>query len=185
MIHDEILDAVQAQLTTDLITDPVAADPNDIAVPTVIQQGPLQSDPDPADARISVTLHENDPDGVYKPANTNMTNEWVDTVAEIECGAAITWYRRFTVKARVLLANTQEDLDTTRQIASTLRDRIEMSLLEMDFGSVSDPVTGEYVGKPVLSPGLRGEMIQAGGPEAYDYHIKVRFQLETTRGVQP
>lgn len=185
MIHDAILTAVMAQLTVDLIDIPVAADPDDVAVPTVIQEGPLQSEPDPADARISVTLHENDPDGVYKPANTNLTNEWTDTVAEIECGAAITWYRRFTVKGRVLLVNTGEELNIARQIASTLRDRIENSLLNMDFSGVADAETGEYVGKSVLSPGLKGEMIQAGGPEAYDYHLKVRFQVETTRGVQP
>ncbi|MGW8177860.1 MAG: hypothetical protein ACWGQW_03585 [bacterium] len=185
MIHDAITTAVVAQLTIDLITNPLVADPNDNAIPAIIQEGPLQSEPDPADARISVTVHENDPDEVYKPANTTLTGSWADTVAEIECGAAITWYRRFTVKARCLLVNTGEDLDTTRQIASTVRDRIEMSLLNMNFGSVSDPDTGEYVAKSVLSPGLKGEMIQAGGPEAYDYHIKVRFQVETTRGVQP
>ena len=182
MIHDAILTAVKAQLTLDLITN---IDPSDIAIPTVIQEGPIQEEPDPADARISITLHENDPDGVYKPANTNMTDAWVDTVAEIECGAAITWYRRFTVKGRVLLVNTGESLDIARQIASMLRDRIENSLLNMSFGGIVDAQTGEFVGKSVLSPGLKGEMIQAGGPEAYDYHLKVRFQVETTRGVQP
>jgi hypothetical protein len=182
MIHDTILDAVQAQLVLDLITN---VDPADNAIPSVVQQGPQQTDPDPADARISITLHENDPDGVYKPSNTNLTDAWVDTVAEIECGAAITWYRRFTVKGRVLLADTQESLDDTREIASKIRDRIENSLLNMSFAGVVDPETGEYVGKSVLSPGLQGEMRQAGGPEAYDYHLKVRFQVETTRGVQP
>lgn len=182
MIHDAILTAVKAQLTLDLITN---IDPSDNAIPAVILEGPLQTDPDPADARISITLHENDPDGVYKPSNTNMTDAWVDEVAEIECGASITWYRRFTVKGRVLLANTQESLDETRQIASKIRDRIENSLLNMSFAGVVDAGTGEYVGKSVLSPGLKGEMIQAGGPEAYDYHLKVRFQVETTRGVQP
>ena len=32
-----------------------------------------------------------------------------------------------------------------------------------------------------LNAALPGEMLQAGGPGSYDYHIKVRFSLLTTR----
>lgn len=180
MIHDAILEHVQSVFETDLI-DNVSDD----AKVTQVLLGPAQDDPDIADARLTVTLHENDPDGVYKPGNTNMTNEWVDDVAEIECGGSITMYRRFTAIARVLLESTGETLSETRSIASKVRSRMETSLLTMLFNGVTDPETGEYVSKRVLNHALRGEMIQAGGPEAYDYHIKVRFQVETTRGVQP
>jgi len=180
MIHDAILEHVRSNFETDLI-DNVS---DDAKVHQVIL-GPVQDDPDVADARLSVTLHENDPDGVYKPGNTNMTNEWVDDVAEIECSGSITMYRRFTAMARVLLASTGETLSETRDIASKLRSRMETSLLTMRFTGVTDAETGEFVSKRVFNYALRGEMIQAGGPEAYDYHIKVRFQVETTRGVQP
>jgi hypothetical protein len=181
MIHDLILDRLQELLQAALIDDIPVDDP---ARAGIVLQGPLQGNPDPDAAGISVTLHENDPDGIYKPGNTNMTGEWVDEVAEVECGASITWKRRFCVKARCLLTQGQ-DLATARSIASTVRSRIETTLLTASFSSVLDPDTGEFVSKRVLSDAIQGEMTQAGGPEAYDYHIKIRFQVETTRGVQP
>jgi len=180
MIHDAILEHIKANFITDLIDNV-----SDNAKVYQVVLGPIQDDPDVSEARLSVTLHENDPDGVYKPGSTNLTDSWEDMPVEIECGGSITFLRRFTTKARVLLDTTGEDLSTARDIASKLRSRIETSLLNMRFTDVNDPETGEYVSKRVLNSGIRGEMIQAGGPEAYDYHIKVRFQVETTRGVQP
>jgi hypothetical protein len=180
MIHDAILEHVKTNFETELIDNV-----SDNAKVAQVVLGPVQEDPDYADARLSVSLHENDPDGVYKPGSSNLTNEWTDGVAEIECGGSITMVRRFTAKARILLADTGEGLSEARDIASKLRSRMETSLLNMRFTGVSDAETGEYVSKRVLNPGLFGEMIQAGGPEAYDYHVKVRFQVETTRGLQP
>jgi hypothetical protein len=180
VIHDAILttirDALQAALIDDIPSD-------DQARAGVVFLGPLQGEPDPESARISVTLHENDPDIVYKPGSTGMTDSWQDEVAEIECGAAITWKRRFSVKARCLLESSGENLASARTIASTLRSRIETALLGIPFNDIQAE-GGEYVAKRILSDAIQGEMIQAGGPpDAYDYYIKVRFQVETTTGV--
>ena len=142
--------------------------------------GPLQGDPDPDVARISVTIHENDPDKFYG-INQTLSGDWEDEVEETECGGAITWRRRFTVKARCLLVNTQENVTTARSIASTIRKRIETTLLQMSFRDIQDD--DEYVSRGVFSENIHSEMIQAGGPEAYDFHIKIRFEVLTTRGV--
>lgn len=180
MIHDAILEHVKSNFETDLIDNVT-----DNAKVYQVRLGPVQDDPDVSEARLSVTLHENDPDGVYKPGSTNMSDAWVDQVSEIECSGSVTFVRRFTAKARVLLDTTGEGLSEARDIASKLRTRMEQSLLNMRFSGVTDAETGEYVSKRVFNHFIYGEMIQGGGPDAYDYHIKVRFQVETTRGVQP
>ncbi len=114
-----------------------------------------------------------------------MSDTWGDEVAEIECGGSVTWKRRFSVKGRLLFVNTGEGLSEARTIAAVVRQRIENTLLNLDFGDVSDE-HGEYVSRGVVSYALKGEMVQAGGPpDAYDYHIKVRFELQTTTGVNP
>ena len=72
-----------------------------------VQIGPLQGNPDPDVARISVEIYENDPDRIEGiPSGSRST--WEDEVEEIECGGAITWLRRFSVKARCLFVNTRE-----------------------------------------------------------------------------
>ena len=96
-----------------------------LAIAGVVMAGPLQGNPDPDVARISVTVHENDPDQMTGAAPARM---WQDEPLSVEIGsgrAITTWSRKFTVKARCLLEGTREDLDTARQIASTVRSRIE------------------------------------------------------------
>ena len=181
MIHSQIADFLEETLQEALIDGVLSGDD---ARAGVILQGPLQGDPDPDAARISVTIHENDPDVVYKSGTSGMSDAWEDEVAEIECGGSITMKRRFTVKARCLLVDTAESLSDARRIAATLRSRIEAALINANFNGLSDG-SGEFVSKGVLSDSLKGEMIQAGGPGSYDYHIKFRFQVETTKGVTP
>lgn len=175
-IHDAVLDVVEAALQTALI-DNVSDDTK----AGVVQQGHYQDDPEAQ--RIVVTLFENDPDSIVDDGTSSMTGSWSDEPSYAECGGSLTWFRRFTVKFRALLTTTQEEKDAARLIASTLRTRIEHTLLDIDFSSVV--ADGEFVSKSIFSEVLRGEMIQAGGPQAFDYHGKVRFQVETTKGVQP
>jgi len=178
MIHDVILNYVRDELQ-DALIDSIPTD--DTARAGIVMLGPLQGDPNPDDARISVTIHENDPDRYYGD-KTMGPPIWADEVSYIECGGSITWKRRFTVKARCLLVATQEDLTSTREIASTVRSRIETALLGMSLSGLA--YEDEYVSKPSFNQHLRGEMVQAGGPpDAYDYHIKILFEVETTRGV--
>lgn len=175
-IHDAIMNRVRDNLQTALIDNIAAGDP---AIAGVVQLGPLQDDPDAA--RISITLHENDPDQFYGTSNF-ISGDWNDEVDEIECGAAITMRRRFTVKARCLLVNTQEDLAAARSIASAVRERIEQTLLTTSFTGVTS--NGEYVSRGIFSDSIKGEQIQAGGPpDAFDFHIKIRFEVLTTKGV--
>jgi hypothetical protein len=179
-IHEAILDAVQAALQKALIDD-IPAD--DTAKAGVIKIGPLQGDPDPDTARISVELYDNDPDQTIRGSGTGAAPEsWDDTIYEIECGGGVTWKRRFTVKARCLLEQTQEDLEGSRAVASTVRSRIERALLALSLSGVSSG--SEYVSRGVFSWSLRSEMVQSGGPpNAYDYLIKVRFEVLTSETV--
>lgn len=179
-IHDAIILALTTSLKTAL-QDIIPTD--DTSRAGAVISGPLQGNPDPDQARISVTIFENDPDAFYgAAAQSGMSGSWEDTVFEIECGGSITWNRRFTVKARCLLVNTQENLLESRAIASKVRSRIEQTLLSFKGTGISED--GEVVSRGIFGDNVRGEMVQAGGPpDAYDYHIKVRFELQTTTGV--
>lgn len=176
-IHDVIMDALEIELEDAFMYDlPL----DDTTRAGTVLKGPLQGNPDPDKARISVMVHENDPDHYYGKQATSETGTWDDEVLEVECGGSMTWKRRFTVKARCLLVNTREDLDTARDIASTVRSRIEYVLRHFTGeGLVADD--GEYVSRGAFGSELKGEMVQAGGPpDAYDYSIKVRFEVQTT-----
>jgi len=102
-----------------------------------------------------------------------LKGDWSDEVDEIEIGGAITHIRRFTVKARCLFSEQRRRSNKCREIATTVRDRIEKTLLDLSFTGVS--TSDEYTSRAILSEEIAGEMLQAGGPGSYDYHIKVRF----------
>lgn len=173
-IHDEILKHIRVELQTALI-DSIAED--DPARAGLVILGPLQEDP--SQARISVTLHENDPDAYYKTQTSTIKIDWRDKVVLIETGSH-TWKRSFVAKARCLLERTKEEKGAARAVASTLRERIETALIEMSFTGVTS--NGEYVSRPIMATSMKGEMVQAGGPpNSYDYHIKLMFDLLTTR----
>jgi hypothetical protein len=176
-IHNAILEYVQGQLEAALITVIPVGDPTRVGV---VKIGHLQGDPAPDEARISVTLHESDPDKFIKGALTALTGEWNDEVAEIELGGTLTTDRKFTVKGRCLFESTREELEAARAITSIVRDRIEKALLRLPFSAV---VSGdEYVSRGPISEEFASEQLQAGGPpDAYDYHFKIRFSIWTTR----
>jgi hypothetical protein len=175
VIHDAILEKLQAELERALITEVPEGDDTRAGV---VKIGPLQGEPDPDVARISVELYANDPGQELPGSGVGSTTEaWDDTPDEIEIGGGITWRRRFTAYARCLLDTTQEDSDNARRIASTVRSRIERTLLGLRFGGLSDGA--ETVVRGVLSENLRATSIQSGGPGAYDHHIKIRFEVLT------
>lgn len=176
-IHATVLEYVQAQLQAALITAIPNGDPTKVGA---VKIGHLQGDPAPDEARISVTIHESDPDRFIKGALTSMTGEWNDEVVEVEVGGTVTTERKFTVKGRCLFEGTREDLDTARSITSIVRDRIEQVLLRLAFSGV---VSGaEFVSRGPLAEDFASEQLQAGGPpDAYDYHFKIRFSIWTTR----
>lgn len=174
MIHSKIMDKVQAYLEANMVD---AIDPEDPDYTSLVKLGPLQGDPDPDEARIFVTIHENDPDTFITGVVTGMDGKWVDEIEFREIGGSTTWKRRFTAKIRLLLETTREDETVARQLASTLRTRIEHLLEQISFSGISED--GEYVSEPIRE--IYGEMIQAGGPpDSYDFQIKVRFGLKTT-----
>jgi hypothetical protein len=195
MIHKAVMDYVKTRLERDLI-DRIAeqsktssdgnigsagTDDNDDTIPGAIKLGPLQGDPDPDVARISVEIYENDPDQEIKGSGISSGDKlWKDEIEEIEIGGCITWKRRFTVKVRVLLEATREDLENARRVASTVRSRVEKSFMSMRFANVSSD--GETVVMGPFSDDLISEMLQAGGPpDAYDFFIKVKFEVLTTQ----
>lgn len=177
-IHDIILDYTQQVLQAALINN---IDEGDTARAGLVQQGPLQGPGSPDKLRIVATVHENDPDRFVNSNTSAMTGAWEDEILIHETGSVDTWARRFSVKIRCLLAKTKEDLDATRQIASTVRSRAEQAIREADFNNLAAD-DGEYVSRRAAN--IKGEMVQAGGPGSYDYHIKLRFDvLTTTQGV--
>lgn len=178
-IHDAVMnyvrDALEAALITSITDDTRAG---------VIKLGPLQGEPDPDIARISVEVYENDPDRFIDGALSAMREEWSDMPEMIEIGnghGLITWRRRFTAKIRCLFDISKENLDEARKTASTVRNRVEKTLSELGFaGVVSDD--GEYVSRGIASASLRGETFQSGGPpDSYDFFIKFRFEVLTTK----
>lgn len=175
MIHYRIQERVKAILEHQLITLIPTADAARVGV---IKLGDLQGEPDPDIARISLTLYENDPDSFIGGAVTSTGKGWVDELFETEVGGVITMRRRFTVKGRCLLESSKEGLEAARQIASTVRQRTEDALHSINFGGINE--NGEYVSSPILV--MPGEMLQAGGPpDSYDYLIKVRYEVLTTK----
>lgn len=175
-IHSAILEKVQEELQEAMIDQ---LEPADLTRAGVVKLGPLQGDPDPDEARISVTLHENDPDKFISGSVTGMSSDWSDQVLFVEIGGATTWRRKFTVKCRCLLDESQEDLLTAREIASAVRQRLETTLAHINFNGLS--VDTEYVSRGIISRNLHGEMLQSGGPpDSYDYFIKFRFDVLTT-----
>jgi hypothetical protein len=177
MIHKVIMDKVEAVLRKRMVTDISSAD---LAIPGAIVQGPLQGNPDPDVARISITINENDPDKITGgDLGSNSFEGFEDQVVEVECGGSITWVRYFTIKARCLLEGSRENLVVARQIASTVRSRIERTLLGIDFTGITSD--NEYISRGILSNEMHGEMLQSGGPpDAYDFHIRVIFSVLTT-----
>lgn len=176
-IHDAVLQHVQACLLKTLLTDVPVGDPTRAGL---VKIGPHQGDPSPDEARIVVTLYSNDPDGILSGAVSGMKESWEDAVEETEIGGAITHVRRFTVKGSLLFVDTAEVESVARSIASTVRERIETALLNLSFCGV---VSGsEYVARGCFAEDMQGEMLQAGGPpDAFQYTIKVRFSVLTTR----
>ena len=127
-----------------------------------------------------MSLFTNDPDAILGNVPTGLTNDWEDMVYNTECGGAITHWRRFTIKARCLFSGSREDQPTSLDYADTVRDRIETLLMAANFGSVR--TTNEYVARPIFADDIKSEMLQAGGPpDQFDYQIKIRFSVLTTR----
>lgn len=177
MIHHAILVHVKDTLQTGLI-DSITDDTQAGAV----KIGPLNGDPmDPDSARISLEVYPNDPDQEIKGSGIATSDQsWKDEVLETEIGGGITWARRFTVKCRCLFENSHEDLDNALRIAYTVRSRMEKLLLEMTFSNLNS--AGEYVCRGVFGDELTGEITHSGGPpDAYDFFIKVRFEVWTSR----
>lgn len=178
-IHDAVMNYVKDALEVGLITSIT-----DDTKAGVVKLGPLQGEPDPDIARISIELYENDPDRFIDGALSAMREEWSDMPEMVEIGnghGLVTWRRRFTVKIRCLFDISKESLDEARKTASIVRNRSEKILTELSFtGVVSDD--GEYVSRGVPSAFLRGEMFQSGGPpDSYDFFIKFRFEVLTTK----
>lgn len=169
-IHDAVLLATQVMLQKALITDIAEEDP---ARAGVVKIGPLQGEPEPDDARISVCIYENDPDDISG-------SEWQDNVLHVECGGVVTFERRFTIKGRMLLVNTREALAASRAIASTLKERIEIALLREQYVGVTSG--NEYVARGPLADAVVSSLRQGGGPpDAFDISFKIRFDILTTR----
>jgi hypothetical protein len=176
LIHHSILLKVQEELERVLIDE--IADDDDTAV-GIVKLGPLDGDPEPDEARISITLHENDPDTFISGALTGMSGAWNDELEFAEIGGSNTWKRKFSIKGVFILETSQEALVDARRIASTVRTRIEQALPQIDFSGISS--NGEYVSSGIWASDVGSEMIQGGGPpDSYAYYIKIRFAVMTT-----
>jgi hypothetical protein len=178
MIHRLIMERIRYALEDALINAIPEGDPTRAGV---VKIGDLQGEPDPDIARISVTIYHNDPDPIIESKPTAFVGGWHDEIFEVEVGGSITYRRRFTIKIRCLFEITRENLDQALSIASTIRTRIEHTLLKLSFSGVESD--GEYVSRGVVSDEIRAETIVGGGPpDAYDIMTKIRFEVLTTYG---
>lgn len=174
-IHDAILSYLKTQLTLDLITNVTG-----VTKAGIVKIGDLQGEPAPDDARISVTLYMNDPDSFISGSLTSVKDSWEDEVYDFEIGGAITWKRRFTLKVRFLYANSREELDEARRITTLVRDCATERLLSYNFNGVV--VGTEYAANTIANKSIHSESLQSGGPpDAYDYFVKIRFEVLTTK----
>jgi len=176
-IHGAILTKILDGLTAGMITNLLDTDPTRAGV---VMIGPLQGEPAPDAARISISIFTNDPDAILGNVPTGLSTDWEDKVYNIEVGRAITNWRRFTVKVRCLFSGSREDQATSLGYADAVRDRLEALLVAMSFNGVTSGT--EYVSRPIIEEDIKSEMLQAGGPpDQYDYLIKIRFSVLTTR----
>jgi hypothetical protein len=173
---DEVLDIQPEDENGDPVGDPIT-DPTKAGIVLI---GNLQGEPGPDGARISVMLYANDPDVIVAGSPSGMERGWSDEIYHIESNGTATYVRRFSCKIRCLFADSREDHPTSLEYASTVRDRAETLLLSLPFTGV---VSGnERVSRPIFAEDLKSEMLQAGGPpDQYDYLIKIRFSVLTTR----
>jgi len=170
-IHDAILERLQAFLQDALIDN--ITGPDD-AKAGVVKIGPLQGDPEPDDARISVEIYGND------PLSDETADEGEDQIVEVECGGACTWSRKFTLRVRLLFDRTRETLDECREITSTVKERIEIALLKENFVGIASG--NEYVSRGPLAGNMRIKTHQGGGPpDSFDFRITITFDVLTTR----
>ena len=133
-IHQQIMDKLEDELQAAIIDDILF---NNDTQAGVVKQGPLQGDPEPDDARISVEIHENDPDSSYGTGNVSSMGEgWTDEVDEVEIGGNTIWSRKFTVKGRCLFDNTGETLQEAQQISRVLRNRLEDTILNISWAGI-------------------------------------------------
>lgn len=174
MIHNAILTYLQDYLEDEMITN---IPTSDLSRAGVVKIGDLQGEPEPDEARISVTLYVSDPDQFISGAPTSMDTAWNDELMMAEIGGAQTYKRRFCVKMRCMFERTQEDLEGATEYASKARSRLERALLRATLGSIS--TDNESVVSNVMY--FTSEGIQAGGPpDSYDLLVKIRFEVWTT-----
>jgi len=182
-IHSLIMETIEAYLEAHINDGLTVDDPEYVSLAKL---GPLQGDPDPDEARVFVTIFENDPDKFISGAVTSFSSSWIDEIVDTEVGLSdeqvvTTWVRRFVLKARLLLEQTGENEVEARRLASCIRTKIEHLLPKISFSSIKED--DEFVSKRITNDDIQGEMIGAGGPpDSYDFMIKIRFSLWTTTG---
>ena len=185
-VHNAILTYLEAQLTDALITVPTAA----LAKAKPIRRSPASSRWDLFRATqiqirpVSASrLHENDPDAITGASGYLQCRARGKTRSP-RSNAVVPKHGTGASRSRpaVCWSTPARTKTPPEQIASTVRHRIEKTIQNLSFAGVEDD--GEYVSRGAVSTSTKGEMIQSGGPpDAFDYFIKIRFEVQTTTGV--
>jgi len=155
----DILNYFVAQLQATCIDPFPDSDPSKAGV---VKLGPLQGEPEPDVARISIEVHQNDPDDLER---------WLDEVVEVEIPNAAIWSRKFTIKYQLLLDSTSEALIPALTLGSIIKERIERTIFKAKYAGVPDVVRGAIATKSV------SQLIHGGGPPDI-YNITGRFQFD-------
>lgn len=135
----------------------------------IVKIGALQGEPEPDVARISVTVHPNDPDNL---------DDWLDEIIEVEMPNSAYWERRFTVKYQLLLEVTGEALLPALTLSSDLKERIEHTILGVSYAALNLPT--ERVVRGAMSTDSDSHFLQGGGPpDSYNMNGKYRFSVVT------
>lgn len=166
MITNSLLHVFKAQLQKVCIDDVPLSDTSRAGV---VKIGPLQGEPEPDVARISITVHPNDPDRPTK---------MLDKVIEVNIPCSQIWNRYFTIKYRILLEPTHENLEQALTIASTVKARVEHAISSATYGSIR--TSTESVQRGCQDVSSRHSLLQGGGPpDSFDFQGKFMFTIMT------
>jgi len=178
VIHDQIIDALVANLTETLITNIPESDSSRAGL---VQSGALQDDPQRY--RISVMVHPNDRDNPGKWRDELLSSPRKEFRERLlpkffaEVGGTIGWIRRFTIEIQCFYTKTGEEKEEARNDTYKVLSRIMATIQDRPL-RISDEM-----GETVIMGLVRWSWVREGGgpPRSYIWRGKVGVEYYTFR----
>lgn len=180
-IHDIVGDYLIERLNEALIIN----SPDPILTPTDVGYGNLQDNP--AKRRISVRVHQRDPDQQsdtvtdWTDMPAHMTTEWKEWPSnEIGTSGETFWSRRFVVEILVYLTRSKEDRLDARMVhnyvASAAKTAIDC------VGCVAIDRVDNFGERLLMVKAARYQNVEGGGPPGnFNYRSKIYVSALTEK----